>query len=168
MTGADYLILLICGASALLGVWRGFTKEALSLATWLAAIWLAWRFAWLVEPLVDGWFAAPELALWVARAIVFVVVLIAGGVIAWFVRELIRRTALSGTDRLLGGAFGLARGVLIVGLGVIALQFMGLDQDPFWQQARFRGYGDRIAAGIRYYAELGTQYLRERAAVPSV
>lgn len=168
MTGADYLILFICAASAALGLWRGFTKEALSLATWLAAIWLAWRFAFLLEPMVGGWFTSPELGLWAARAIVFVLVLLAGGLIAWFVRELIRHTGLSGTDRLLGAAFGLGRGALIVGLGVLALQFLGFDQDPAWQQARFRGYGDRVAAGIRYYAELGTEYLRERAAVPPV
>ncbi len=168
MTGADYLILFICAASAALGVWRGFTKEALSVATWLAAIWLAWRFAWLLEPTTAGWFAEPQVALWTARAILFVLVLIAGGVVAWVVRELIRHTGLSGPDRLLGGLFGLGRGALIVGLGVLTLQFLGLDQDPAWQQARLRTYGDRIAAGIRHYAELGSEYLRERSAVPPV
>ncbi|HEY8521620.1 MAG TPA: CvpA family protein [Gammaproteobacteria bacterium] len=168
MAPADYVILFVCLASAAVGVWRGFTKEALSLLTWLAAIWLAWRFSWLVEPLVGRWVEAPSAGVWIARAIVFLLVLIAGAVIAWLVRELVRHTGLSGVDRLLGGVFGFARGALVVGLAVLGLQLTGLDQDPWWQQARLKLYGDRIAAGIRYYAELGGRYLQERTAFEPV
>jgi membrane protein required for colicin V production len=83
-------------------------------------------------------------------------------VASWLARTLIRATGLSGLDRLLGGAFGLVRGALIVGLVVIGLQSAGLDQDPWWQQARLKPYGDRVATGIRYYAELGSRYLQEQ------
>jgi membrane protein required for colicin V production len=162
VSSADYAIILICLASAAFGFWRGFAKEALSLATWLVAIWLSWRFAWVIEPLLGSWTVAPELQAWIARGVILVLVLVLGGLIAWFVRELVRRTGLSGTDRLLGCLFGLGRGGLIVGLGVIALQISGLDQDGWWQRARLRPLSDRIAAGIRYYAELGNRYLREQ------
>jgi membrane protein required for colicin V production len=165
MTWADLLILLVCIASGAFGFWRGFAKEALSLVTWLAAIWLAWRFSWLVEPMLGEWLAAPELKLWAARLIVFVVVLVIGGLVAWSVRALIRRTALSSTDRSLGGLFGLARGVLIVGLAVIGMQLAGIDGDPWWQQSKLRPLSDRVADGIRHYAALGSRYLTEREIV---
>lgn len=97
--------------------------------------------------------------------ILFVLVLMAGGLVAWFLRTLIRATGLSSTDRSLGGLFGIARGVLIVGLLVIALQFSGMDQEPWWQRARLKPYGDRVAAGIVYYAELGSQYIEEQEPV---
>jgi hypothetical protein len=45
------------------------------------------------------------------------------------------------------------------------MQFTGLDQDPWWQQARLKEYSYRIAAGIRYYAELGNRYLRDQELV---
>lgn len=165
MTAVDYLILLICVASAAFGFWRGFVKEALSLVTWLAALWLAWRFSWVVEPLLGRWTVAPELKIWVARAVVFLLVLIAGGLAVWLARALVRHTGLSSTDRSLGALFGAARGVLIVGLAAIVLQLAGIDQDPWWQKAKLRPLSDRVAAVIRYYAQLGSRYLEEQELV---
>jgi membrane protein required for colicin V production len=152
-------MIAVCIGSAGFGFWRGFAQEALSIVTWLAAIWLAWRFAWMVEPLLGDWVVAPELKIWVARAAVFIVILIAGGLIARSVRELVWRSVLGGTDRILGSLFGFARGVLIVGLVVVILQFSGLDQNPWWQEAMLSPLGERIADGIRYYAALGSRYL---------
>lgn len=163
MAWADLAIIAICVLSSAYGILRGFAKEAVSLATWLAAIFLAWRFTWLVEPFLGDWVQAPELRVWVARAVVFVLVLVAGGLVAWLARELVRHTGLRGTDRLLGALFGFARGLLIVGLLVIGLQLAGVDQAPWWQRASLRPYGDRIAAGIRYYGSLGSEYLRDQA-----
>jgi membrane protein required for colicin V production len=137
----------------------------LSLVTWLAAIWLAWRFTWLIEPMLGEWVAAPELKIWAARVVIFVIVLVAGGLVAWFVRELIRHTGLSGTDRALGGLFGLARGALVIGLVAMGVQLLGVQGDPWWQESRLRPYCDRIAEGIRYYAELGGRYLEEQDVV---
>jgi len=162
MSWADLFIILICVASSAFGFWRGFAKEALSLATWLAAIWLAWRFTWMVEPMLGTWEAMPELRVWAARIIIFVVVLVAGGLVAWSVRALIRQTGLTSTDRTLGGLFGLARGALIVGLAVIGMELMGIDSDPWWQEASLRPLSTQIAEGIRYYAELGNRYLLEQ------
>lgn len=159
MTWVDWLIIAACLGSAGFGFWRGFAQEALSIVTWLTAIWLAWRFAWMVEPILGDWAVAPELKIWAARAVVFILILVAGGLIAWFVRELIRRSALGGTDRILGSLFGFARGVLIVGVAVVVLQLGGLDQDPWWQDATLRSLAEQIAGGIRYYVALGSDLL---------
>jgi membrane protein required for colicin V production len=90
MTWIDYAIIAICVGSAAFGYWRGFVKEAIAIATWLLAILLAWQGAWLIEDRLGEWSAAPELRIWVARAIIFVAVLIVGGVLAWLLRSLIR------------------------------------------------------------------------------
>ena len=50
MTPVDYVILFLSLISVVVGVWRGFTTEALSLITLLAAIALAWTFAGQLEP----------------------------------------------------------------------------------------------------------------------
>jgi membrane protein required for colicin V production len=160
MTPVDYVIVLLCVVSAGIGLWRGFVKEALSLLTLLAAIWLAWRFGALLEPALGNWAGSPEVRVWTARMIVFVLVLVAGALISWLARLLVRHSGLSGVDRLLGAGFGLIRGVLIVGLAVIVLQFVELDQDGWWQNARLRPYAEQVAAAVRYYAELGQSYLQ--------
>jgi len=166
MTPADYVILFLFVVSAVAGLWRGFTREALSLVTLLAAIWLAWAFAGRLEPLLGDWAGAPpEVRVWAARVIIFVLALLAGGVVSWLARKLIRHTGLSGIDRLLGGVFGLVRAAVFVGLAVLILRFVALDGEPWWQEARLKPYADRVAAAVQYYAEIGTRYLQQQPMV---
>lgn len=159
MSWIDYAIILLAGASAAFGFWRGFVKEAISLATWLVAILLAWQASWLVEERLGEWTAAPELRIWAARAIIFIAVLIVGGLLAWIMRALIRRTGLSSTDRSLGALFGLARGVLLVGLLAIVIDLTDLETESWWEGARLRPFSEQVAEGILYYAGLGRRYL---------
>jgi membrane protein required for colicin V production len=161
MAPIDYLIIGVCLVSAGMGFVRGLAKEALALLTLLAAIWLAWRFSFVVDPYLERWLSDAEVRTWAARFAVFVFVMLVGAVAAWLARTLIKHTGLSGLDRLLGAVFGLARGAVIVGLGVIALEFAGLDQDPWWQESQLRPYADRIAAAVRHYAELGSRYFTD-------
>jgi len=161
MTPTDYLIVFICVVSTIVGIWRGFTLEALSVLILLAAIWLAWTFAGYVEPALGDWAGVPEVRIWVARVVIFLIVLVFGGLISWLARKLIRHTGLTGLDRMLGAVFGLARALLVIGLGVIAIEFLELDQDPWWRDARFRPYAEQLAAAVKYYAELGTRYVQQ-------
>jgi membrane protein required for colicin V production len=161
MTSADYVILFLCLASALIGLWRGFTAEALSLLTLLVSIWLAWAFAPSFEAMLGNWVgASPEVRLWAARVVVFVLALLVGGLISWLARKLIRHTGLSGLDRVLGAGFGVLRAVVLIGLAVIVMEFLGLQQEAWWQQSQLKPYADRAADAVKYYAELGNRYLQ--------
>jgi membrane protein required for colicin V production len=165
MAPVDYLIIGVCVVSAGIGLLRGLAKEALALLTLLAAIWLAWRFAFVVEPYLEGWLSDMEVRTWAARFAVFVLVMIVGAVAAWLARTLIKHSGLSGLDRLLGAGFGLVRGAVIVGLGVIALEFAGLDQDAWWQQSQLKPYAEQVAVAVRHYAELGSRYFTDQQIV---
>ena len=162
MSWIDVAIIFGCCGSTAFGAARGFAKEALSLVTWLAAIWIAWRFTWLIEPMLGEWVVAPDLKVWVARALIFVLVLAVGGLIARLVGRVINNTGLSGVNRILGSLFGLSRGAIVVGLMVIVLELVGLDEDPWWQEANLRPYSARIADGILYYAAMGSRYIQEQ------
>jgi membrane protein required for colicin V production len=165
MTSVDLVIVFLTLISALVGVWRGFAVESLSLLSLLAAIGLAWTFAGTLEPALGSWASAVEVRLWTARVIIFVIVLVIGGLVSWVARKLIRHTGLSGLDRTLGAAFGILRAAVLLGLSVIVLQFVEVDQEAWWQEARLRPYAERIAEAVKYYAELGTRYLREQPAI---
>ena len=168
MTSVDYVILVLTLLSVLIGVWRGFTTEALSLLTLLAAIGLAWLFAPGIEPHLGDWASAGEVRIWAARLIIFVVVLALGGLAQWLARKLIRHTGLSSIDRALGAIFGFLRAAVVLGLAVLVLRFTELDQEPWWQDARLRPYAEVAADAVKKYAELGTQYLQDQPAVQSV
>ena len=81
MTGADVLIALIVLGSTLLGLLRGFVREAVSLAFWIVAIWAAWKFGPSVEPHLGGLLADPKVAPWVGRLVVLMLVLLIGWLI---------------------------------------------------------------------------------------
>jgi membrane protein required for colicin V production len=168
MTPIDFVLVFLTLVSALVGIWRGFTSEALSLVTLLAAIGLAWTFADGLAPVLGSWAEAEEVRLWTARLIIFVVVLVIGGLVSWVARKLVRHTGLSGLDRTLGAGFGLLRAAVLIGLAVIVLQFAELDRELWWQEAKLRPYAERAAAAVKYYAELGTRYLQEQPLPRSV
>jgi membrane protein required for colicin V production len=162
MTSVDYVIVFLALLSVLIGVWRGFTTEALSLLTLLAAIGLAWLFAPGIEPHLGDWASAGEARIWAARLIIFVVVLALGGLAQWLARKLIRHTGLTSVDRTLGAIFGFLRAAVVLGLAVLVLQFAELDQEAWWQDSRLRPYAERAADVVKKYAELGTRYLQDQ------
>jgi membrane protein required for colicin V production len=158
----DAIFVLLVALSTGLGLWRGLVKEAMSLVTWLAAIWLAWRFSWLTNRFFEPWLEAPELQLWAGRVLLFLLVLIIGGLVSWLITMLVRHSPLSGSDRALGALFGLGRGALAVGLLAIVVDFAGFSDATWWRGSKLRPYGDQIAIGIRYYAALGSGYLKDQ------
>jgi membrane protein required for colicin V production len=104
------LLLLSLG----LGLWRGFVLEALALVGWVvayfAARWLAPQWAPhlpLGEPGSGINYAA-------SFAVAFMAVLIGWGLASRVLRLLVNATPLRGADRVLGAAFGLLRGVLLL------------------------------------------------------
>ena len=114
MTWVDYSILAIIGASVLISLWRGFTKEALSLAGWVIAAWVALTFANNLQTLLEPHISVPSLRLVVAFAILFIATLFLAGLVNYLAVQVIKKTGLSGTDRVVGILFGVARGCVVV------------------------------------------------------
>jgi membrane protein required for colicin V production len=161
MTWFDWLVIAIVAASGAFGYFRGLVLEAVALASWLAAIWFAWRFGADLMPMLGEWENVPELRIWAARAIIFILIMLVGGVLGWLVRKLVHSTGLTRPDRVLGAAFGLLRGAIVVGLIVIGLQLSSLDSEPWWLGASLRDYCEEAANIVQFYAQLGGEYLHE-------
>lgn len=119
----DGVVALVIVLSALLAYSRGFVREALAIAGWIAAGIIAFLFAAQVEPLVKevpvvGDFISDscELSMIAAFAAVFAVALIVASLITPLFSSLVQRSALGGLDQGLGFVFGVARGVLLVAI----------------------------------------------------
>lgn len=110
----DWTLLVVLAFSVLVGLWRGFVFELMSLAGWLVA-WLGAQ--WAAPPLLP-WLpvADPDSPLRLAAAFMlcFVGLLIAWGLLARLLRALLHATPLSIPDRLLGAGFGALRGVVLL------------------------------------------------------
>jgi len=102
LTGADVLILLVLLGSTLIGVLRGFIREAVSVAFWILAIWSAWQFGPLIEPHLGGLLADPAIAPWVGRLVILVLVLLLGWVVGMLLSYFTRTLGLGPLDRVIG------------------------------------------------------------------
>ncbi len=110
----DIIILVIIGISSLIGVFRGLVKEALSLASWFAAIVAGTLFSAQLADLMVNLINNASLRRIAAFAILFIVVIFAGTILSNLVSKLTQAAGLKGADRTLGALFGILRGLIIV------------------------------------------------------
>jgi len=149
LTGADVLIILVLLGSTLVGLLRGFVREAVSLVFWIVAIWAAWKFGPLVEPHLGGLLADPKVAPWVGRLVVLVLVVLAGWVVGMLLSYFTRSLGLGIMDRGLGLLFGVARGVVLVGLMMIGGELLHLNQEGWWHRSKLVPYGETAGDWLR-------------------
>jgi len=133
---ADYVVLGIVVISVLVGFIRGFVEEAFSLLVWAAAFLIAFQYSGALAMQLEGHIELPSARASLAFAGVFLSVLLVGGLVTFLVGKLVEKTGLSGTDRLLGGAFGGIRGLAIVLALMLVAGLTPVVQDPWWQQSR--------------------------------
>jgi membrane protein required for colicin V production len=112
MTALDIFVILLLGGAALIGFVRGFTHEVLSLVAWVAGIAALKLFhAPLQERLLDA-VGTEAGASVVAFALLFLPSYIAVKLFARAVGGRARRSVLGPVDRLLGGGFGILKGLI--------------------------------------------------------
>jgi membrane protein required for colicin V production len=155
----DILIAIVLTFSVVVGIVRGFVKEAISITALLLAIWAALNFGPSVGEISDSWLSSQELQNWFGRILVFVLILAVGGLVGWGLSKLVRLSVLSGLDRLVGGMFGAARGVLFVALFILAGDFAGFSNDSWWKKSRFIPYFEVVADWIMVMAPQGYDML---------
>jgi membrane protein required for colicin V production len=164
MNGADYLILGVLFLSMLLGFIRGFVREAIGVIAWLGGLWLAWRYAPAVEPLLAGRVGDPPVSTWAARTLIVLAVLIVGWIVAGLLSYLLRHSGLSiMVDRLLGLVTGFVRGAVVVAVFVLLGQFVQLTSTSWWKRSLLVPYASEAAGWLQSFAETGMSVLDKQA-----
>ncbi|MBL0420208.1 CvpA family protein [Ramlibacter sp. AW1] len=131
----DWVFVAALGLSVLIGAWRGFVYELMSLLGWIAAFIAA---QWLA-PEVAAWLpmgqASQPLRYAVAFAVLFVVAVFVAGLLAAVARKLIAAVGLRPADRVLGTAFGVMRGVVIVLAITVVFLLVPLTHTSTWRES---------------------------------
>lgn len=140
-TPVDWSILGVIALSGILSLWRGFLREAISLGAWVGAFVVTGKFYPLLADRLT-FFQDGVTRSAAAIFILFVATLLVIGTCGNILRSLVKKAGLSGTDRLLGVAFGVLRGVMIV-CAVLAVMQIGfkfgvlsfLTDNPYYAQS---------------------------------
>lgn len=151
MTWFDYGVLLVIGLSGLVAVMRGFVREVLSLLSWVAAFVAASAFAGTVAPMLPSGIPNDSLRMLAAFLLVFGATLLLMIFITLAIVELVRVVGLGFVDRVLGLAFGLVRGLLIVLVAVLLAGLTRLPEDRGWRDAMLSQPLEVLALLVRSY-----------------
>ena len=152
MNGVDTAILVVTTLSCLFGLWRGLIKEVLLLVTWVAALLVARVYSETLSELMVNAIDSDSVRYVTAFALIFVVVMMAGTLFNHLLSKLLTITGLKAVDRLLGGVFGVARGVIIV-LVILFISSVFVSETEQWQQSTLIPYGLAMIEWSRIFIE---------------
>jgi membrane protein required for colicin V production len=133
ITFLDALIVLIIVVSAGYAAWRGFLWETLTIFEWVAAAFACLYFGPYLIPMARGMVDTPWLASLLAYAVVFLTVFIPLAFISHRFTETVKHSPIGPLDRAAGVAFGVVRGLVIIGLAYLAFTyFVPIRNQPRW------------------------------------
>lgn len=157
MTLFDLVVLFVVGLSVLLSVIRGLVREVLALVAWVVAFLAGNVLAGEVAPWLPEAVPTEELRLLAGFIVVFLAVLVAMSLLAIMVSKLVKSAGLGLEDRLLGGVFGLARGLLVVVIVVLLAGLTSLPQRAVWRNAVLSDPLEDVASRVSAWlpADLG-------------
>ena len=122
----DWGIVFLLTVSTLVSIWRGFSREAISLLGWIISFVIANLYAGTaaisLESAIDNAMAR-LLASWL---LIFITVLLITAFFSKMFSKVVFAVGLGFLDRLLGIVFGFARGVIIA----VVLVFLGREVSP--------------------------------------
>ncbi len=148
ITWIDIIIVVIFLISTTIALLRGFVREAVSIATWVAAIWLALsqseQVSYLLPEAIDSAsfsFGDKEygsnIRVGIAFVLIMVGVLVFGALINFVLSQVMKAQILKGVDRMLGMVFGLLRAsVITIILIMTASAFTTLPESTTWDTSR--------------------------------
>lgn len=149
MIWVDIVIPGVVVISALFSLMRGFVREALSLVGWLAAFWVALTFSSSLAQQFLMSIGLPSVRMVVSFTLLFVVTLVLAAIVNRLAGQLVKRTGLTGTDRMIGMVFGIARGVVLVAAMVLMAGMTTLPQDPWWHESSLIGIFEQLAIWLQ-------------------
>jgi len=154
MYAIDFVVVMVLAISLILGVIRGFMREAIGLLAWLGGLWLAWRYAHWLAPYMGGLLKHEPINIWVARALILIAVLLISSVIAAFLSYVARQSGLSPRlDSVLGGFFGLLRGVVLLSAIIMLAELVKIDESPWWRKSKLLPYASNVSHWVSQFAE---------------
>jgi len=155
LNGLDVLLIVLVGVLALLGVMKGLTRLLIGIGALIAAFVLATQFHERVASSLAGWVSIDEpLLKLIAYLAIFLGTMVAGGLVAFVVRKLLKVAMLTWADRLAGAAVGLVAAMLMAALLILPL----VAYAPFGEQVL---RNSRLAPYVTVVADLANRLVPE-------
>jgi membrane protein required for colicin V production len=130
ITVFDVAVIAIAVFGALIGASAGFAHAVMFIASWIAAGWVAWRYAKLIQPEVEQLVGSTELAYFLSMLALFVGALIILVMLTNALSRSIRTGPLGKPDKILGAGFGVLCSWVAIGTAFLFYGYLGPRQLP--------------------------------------
>ena len=130
----DIAIALLVTVSLIIGIFRGFVKELISLITWISAIVAATIFSDSLSgymSFTDVKFIQTAFAFF----LIFTGVVLSGAILNYIIGKWVKESPFTGADRVLGAGFGVIRGILVVAIVVLLAGLTSAPETPWWRSS---------------------------------
>lgn len=151
MAWLDIVIIAFFILSILIGVYRGFVKETLSVASWALAAFLAFQYGERASLYIKPYVKQEPLDLAIAYVGVFLVCLILFSVISYIISQLFEATGMTGVDRSIGSVFGALRAAVIIVILILVGRFMAMDNQQWWMESQFLPYFEPLVEWFKSF-----------------
>lgn len=145
----DMALMAVLLLSVAVGLWRGLVFELLSLAGWLVAFVLAQAYAVDVGARLPIGTPGSALNLGIAFVLTFIAALIVWTLLAKLVRMALHATPLTVIDRVLGGGFGLLRGLLLLLVVATLVAFTPAARSADWNASHGAAWLGVVLLGLK-------------------
>lgn len=174
LTLLDAILVAIMLVSALLAMVRGFSREILSVLSWVAAAGAAFFFYKQLTPFASQYIHNEKLAMAASAAGIFFLTLLIVSFITLKIADFIIDSRIGALDRTLGFVFGAARGLLLVVVAMVFFNWLtppeGGNQPVWVTQARSKpmldDLGTKLVAALPDNPEATIRQRFEGAAQP--
>jgi membrane protein required for colicin V production len=146
ITILDGILIAVMLISAILAMIRGFTREVFSIAAWVIAALATYMFWDDAMPYVQNYIDDRNVALGVTVIGIFFITLLVVSLITMRISDFILDSKVGPLDRTLGFIFGAARGLILVVIAVLFLNFfVAPERQPVWiAEAKSKPWLDSI------------------------
>ena len=112
----DIIVFAVLVISILFALYRGLVRELLGISAWILAAFAALYSYDPLQKVLDGHVQNLKLASICGSVLIALIVMVIMTIINAHITHKLRKSSLSGLDRILGFVFGVARAVLIIAL----------------------------------------------------
>lgn len=110
----DIAVVIVVLISGVLAFLRGFVREALGIAAWIGAAFIAMQVQPMTMGIAMDLIGMEVIAKYGSWVVIFLIALIILSIVSGALSNMIKDTSLNALDRSLGFVFGLARGALLI------------------------------------------------------
>ena len=148
----DLVILFVVGSSGIISLFRGFTKEFLSLLLWIFAFFAAVGLEDYVTPKIIEIIGNPEASKIIASVIIFLISIIVGGFLINLISRVVKWSGMSGFDKFMGVLFGVGRGLIVI-LAVYFLLPSNLKESEVFTSSKISPFFEDLLPILEGYIE---------------